>query len=128
MLSVVTRLRACRLLDWHTFCLKPLRLVLTKGQSRQEELNVSIIAWIVVGLIAGWLAGMAMGGHGFGVLGNIIVGILGAVIGGFVAGLIFPGTDFTTGFNVATIITAFIGAVVLLLILRAIPGRQPFER
>jgi uncharacterized membrane protein YeaQ/YmgE (transglycosylase-associated protein family) len=75
------------------------------------------------GLIAGWLAGMAMGGRGFGVLGNIVVGVL---IGGFLESTFF-GRD-VTGFNVGSIVLAFLGAIVLLLILRAIPGRQPFER
>jgi uncharacterized membrane protein YeaQ/YmgE (transglycosylase-associated protein family) len=75
------------------------------------------------GLIAGWLAGMAMGGRGFGVLGNIVVGVL---IGGFL-GSTFFGWD-VTGFNVGSIVLAFLGAIVLLLIVRPIPGRQPFER
>ncbi len=87
---------------------------------------MGIVAWLLVGLIAGWLAGMAMGGRGFGVLGNIVVGVLGALIGGFL-GSTFFGWD-VTGFNVGSILLAFLGAVVLLLILRAIPGRQPFER
>jgi uncharacterized membrane protein YeaQ/YmgE (transglycosylase-associated protein family) len=89
-------------------------------------LGSGIIAWLLVGLIAGWLAGMAMGGRGFGVLGNIVVGVLGALIGGFL-GSTFFGWD-VTGFNVGSILLAFLGAIVLLLILRAIPGRQPFER
>jgi uncharacterized membrane protein YeaQ/YmgE (transglycosylase-associated protein family) len=87
---------------------------------------MSIIAWLVVGLIAGWLAGLLMGGRGFGLLGNIIVGIIGAVIGGFLASALgFGGVD---GFNVMSIVTSVIGAIVLLLILRAIPGVQPYER
>jgi uncharacterized membrane protein YeaQ/YmgE (transglycosylase-associated protein family) len=87
---------------------------------------MGIIAWLVVGLIAGWLAGMMMGGRGFGVVGNIVVGILGAIIGGFLGSALF-GVD-VNGINVQSILVAFLGAVVLLLILRAIPGRQPFER
>jgi uncharacterized membrane protein YeaQ/YmgE (transglycosylase-associated protein family) len=87
---------------------------------------VSIIAWLVVGLIAGWLAGMAMGGRGFGVLGNIVVGIVGAIIGGFLAST-FLGQD-VSGFSLPSILVAFLGAIVFLLILRAVPGSQPFER
>jgi uncharacterized membrane protein YeaQ/YmgE (transglycosylase-associated protein family) len=87
---------------------------------------MGIIAWLVVGLIAGWLAGMAMGGRGFGILGNIVVGIIGALLGGFVGGALF-GWD-VTGFNLASILVAFLGAVLFLLVLRAIPGTQPFER
>ena len=87
---------------------------------------MGFIGWILVGLVAGWLAGMMMGGRGFGVLGNIVVGIIGSLLGGFLASL-FLGVD-PGGFNLVSILTAFVGAVVFLLILRAIPGRQPFER
>jgi uncharacterized membrane protein YeaQ/YmgE (transglycosylase-associated protein family) len=87
---------------------------------------VSIIVWLIVGLIAGWLAGMAMGGRGYGIIGNIVVGIVGAIIGGFLAST-FLGLD-VSGFNLPSILVAFLGAVVFLLILRAIPGAQPFER
>jgi uncharacterized membrane protein YeaQ/YmgE (transglycosylase-associated protein family) len=87
---------------------------------------MGILAFLLVGLIAGWLAGMAVGGHGFGILGDIIVGVVGALLGGFVGSALF-GWD-VTGFNVGSIVLAFLGAVLFLLILRAIPGRQPFER
>ena len=87
---------------------------------------MSIIVWLIVGLIAGWLAGMAMGGRGFGVLGNMVVGIIGALIGGFLAST-FLGLD-VSGFNLPSILVAFLGAIVFLLILRLIPGSQPFER
>lgn len=87
---------------------------------------MSIIVWLIVGLIAGWLAGMAVGGHGFGVLGDIVVGIVGALIGGFLASTFF-GLD-VSGFNLPSVLVAFLGSVVFLLILRAVPGRQPFER
>ena len=87
---------------------------------------MGFIAWILVGLIAGWLAGMMMGGRGFGVLGNIVVGIIGSLIGGFLASM-FLGVD-PSGFNLGSILVSFVGAVVFLLILRAIPGAQPFER
>jgi uncharacterized membrane protein YeaQ/YmgE (transglycosylase-associated protein family) len=87
---------------------------------------MTLIAWLLVGLIAGWLAGMVMGGRGFGILGNIVVGVIGAFVGGFLASM-FLGMD-VTGFNLGSILVAFAGAVVFLLILRAIPGAQPFER
>ncbi len=87
---------------------------------------MSIIVWLIVGLIAGWLAGMAMGGRGFGVLGNMVVGIIGALIGGFLAST-FLGLD-VSGFSLPSILVAFLGAIVFLLILRLIPGSQPFER
>ena len=87
---------------------------------------MGFIAWIIVGLIAGWLAGMAMGGRGFGTLGNIVVGIIGSLVGGFLANMFF-GMD-PSGFSIGSIVVAFLGAVVFLAILRAIPGSQPFER
>ncbi len=84
---------------------------------------MSIIAWIVVGLIAGWLAGLIMKGGGYGLVGDIVVGILGAIIGGFLAGLLLGG-DYTTGINIPTIIVALIGAIILIAILRLVtPGR-----
>jgi uncharacterized membrane protein YeaQ/YmgE (transglycosylase-associated protein family) len=78
-----------------------------------------IIAWLVVGLVAGWLAGKVSRGHGFGLIGDIVVGLIGALIGGFLAGLIFNGSIGLIG----SIIVAFLGAVLLLAILRALSGR-----
>ena len=76
-----------------------------------------IIAWLIIGAIAGWLAGLLVKGGGFGLIGDIVVGIVGAVIGGWLAGVL--GISIGSGF-IASIITAIIGAVILLLILRAI--------
>jgi uncharacterized membrane protein YeaQ/YmgE (transglycosylase-associated protein family) len=78
-----------------------------------------ILAWLVVGLVAGWLAGKVSRGHGFGLVGDLVVGLIGALIGGFLAGLIFHGTVGLLG----SIIVAFLGAVILLAILRALSGR-----
>ena len=77
----------------------------------------AILIWIIVGAIAGWLAGLVVRGAGFGLVGDIIVGIVGA----FIAGLLLPrlGVHFGTGL-VGAIIDAFIGAVILLLILRLV--------
>ena len=84
---------------------------------------MSILAWIVVGLIAGWLAGLVMRGGGYGLIGDIVIGIVGAIIGGFVAGVLLGG-DYVTGINLPTIIVSFVGAVILIAILRAVaPGR-----
>lgn len=78
---------------------------------------MNIIWFVLVGLIAGWLAGVLMKGGGFGVLGDIVVGIVGALIGGFLFGSlgVFPG-----GGLLGAIIVATIGAVVLILLLRLI--------
>jgi uncharacterized membrane protein YeaQ/YmgE (transglycosylase-associated protein family) len=77
----------------------------------------SIIIWLIVGAIAGWLAGMVVKGGGFGLIGDIIVGIVGAVI----AGWLLPQLGIVIGSGIiAAIIDAFIGAVILLIILRLI--------
>ena len=76
---------------------------------------MGILAWIVVGLIAGWLAGQVMKGGGYGVLVDIILGILGGVVGGWIFGAlgIWHG-----GGMIGSIIVAFIGAVILVAITR----------
>ena len=83
---------------------------------------MNIIAWLVVGLIAGWLAGQVMKGGGYGVVGDIVIGIVGALLGGFLAGALFGG-DFVTGINISTIVVAFVGAIILLFAIRSLPGR-----
>jgi uncharacterized membrane protein YeaQ/YmgE (transglycosylase-associated protein family) len=77
----------------------------------------SIIIWIIVGAIAGWLAGMVVKGGGFGLIGDIVVGIVGALI----AGWLLPQLGIVIGSGIiAAIIDAFIGAVILLIIIRLI--------
>jgi uncharacterized membrane protein YeaQ/YmgE (transglycosylase-associated protein family) len=77
----------------------------------------SLIAWIVIGVVAGWLAGMLVKGGGFGLIGDIIVGVIGAFIGGYLAGLLH--IHIGTGM-VSSIITATVGAIVLIVILRLV--------
>lgn len=77
-----------------------------------------LIAWIVVGLIAGWLAGQFMKGSGYGLIGDLVVGLIGALIGGFLASFFITGSVGLIG----SIIVAFIGAVVLVAIVRAVSG------
>jgi uncharacterized membrane protein YeaQ/YmgE (transglycosylase-associated protein family) len=77
-----------------------------------------IIWWLVVGLIAGALAGLVMRGGGYGIVGDIIVGLVGALVGGFVAGLFGLGSS---GF-IGSIIIAFIGACIFIFLLRLISG------
>ena len=81
----------------------------------------TVLWWLVVGLIAGFLASVVMRGGGYGIVGDIIVGIVGAIIGGFLASLLGLGAS---GF-VGTIIIAFIGACILIAILRAVSGGFP---
>ena len=79
------------------------------------------LAWIIVGGIAGWLASMVMHSRQ-GLVMDIVVGIIGAFIGGFLLSAI--GTPGVTGFNLWSVIVAFIGAVVLLGVLRLFSGRS----
>ena len=73
----------------------------------------SLIAWLIVGAIAGWLAGLIVKGFGFGLIGNIVIGIIGAVI----AGWLLPRLGIALGSGmIAAIINAVIGAVILLVI------------
>ena len=78
---------------------------------------MGFIAWIVVGLIAGWLAGQVMKGGGYGVLVDIVLGILGGILGGWIFNAvgIWPG-----GGMLGAIIVAFVGAVILVAISRAV--------
>ncbi len=80
---------------------------------------VSILAWIVLGAIAGWVASMITGTRE-GWLANVVVGILGAVIGGLVLQLF--GASQPSGFNVPSVLTAILGAVILLGMVRAFRG------
>jgi uncharacterized membrane protein YeaQ/YmgE (transglycosylase-associated protein family) len=75
-----------------------------------------LIAWLVVGLIAGWLAGQFMKGGGYGLVGDIILGIIGAFIGGFIFSLMLPGSNVGL---IGSIVVAFIGAVILIALARA---------
>ena len=79
-----------------------------------------IIAWLVVGLIAGWLAGLMMKGSGYGMLGDIIVGLIGSVLGGVMLSFFVEGAAGFWG----SIFVAFIGACVLIFLVRMISGRQ----
>jgi len=77
----------------------------------------ALIIWLVVGAVAGWLAGMVVKGGGYGLIGDIVVGIL----GGLIAGWLLPQVGIVIGSGIiAAIIDAFIGAVILLIVMRLI--------
>jgi uncharacterized membrane protein YeaQ/YmgE (transglycosylase-associated protein family) len=83
---------------------------------------MGIISWLVVGAIAGWLAGLLVkGDESLGVIGHIVLGIVGAIVGGFIAGLL-TGGDYVTGVNVTTIVVAVIGAVIAVVAYNALRG------
>ncbi|MEO1038957.1 MAG: GlsB/YeaQ/YmgE family stress response membrane protein [Pseudomonadota bacterium] len=78
---------------------------------------MGLIIWLLIGLAAGYLAGVVMKGQRpFGLIGDLILGLLGAVVGGFLLGLL----GFASGGLIASLVTAFIGAVVLIFLVRLI--------
>ena len=83
---------------------------------------IGILVWIIVGAIAGFVASKVLSGKGMGLLWDIVVGILGAFVGGWLASLVglpvSPGT-----FTIGGLLSAFVGAVILLIIFRAVAGR-----
>jgi len=82
---------------------------------------MSLLAWIVVGLIAGWLASQVVPSR-FGIVGDTVIGMVGALIGGFLFNQF--GAAGTSGLNVWSILVAFVGAVVLLVVIRAFSGQR----
>lgn len=81
---------------------------------------MGILSWLIVGGLAGWIASMIMGKNAqMGLVANIIVGIIGGLLGGWVLGLFGIGAGMT-GINIGSIVTAIIGAVILLAIVNAI--------
>jgi len=91
---------------------------------------MGLISWLIVGAIAGWLAGMLVkGDEGMGIIGHILLGIVGALVGGFLVGLILPGDrDYINGINIETIVVATIGAVVAVVLWNAVLGRSRVGR
>jgi uncharacterized membrane protein YeaQ/YmgE (transglycosylase-associated protein family) len=83
---------------------------------------MSILAWIILGLVAGWLAGQFMRGGGYGIIGDIVLGIIGAIVGGFLSSTLL-GVD-VTGFNIISVLIAFVGAVIVIAISRMLTGRR----
>ena len=83
---------------------------------------MGIIAWIVLGAIAGFITNLIMGG-GEGVILTVVLGIVGAVVGGYLAGTVFKVAD-VTGINVESIVVAVIGAIIVVAVYRMIGGRR----
>jgi uncharacterized membrane protein YeaQ/YmgE (transglycosylase-associated protein family) len=91
---------------------------------------MGILSWIVVGLIAGWLAGQVMKGGGYGLIGDIVVGVVGGLLGGWIATSLLHIGASMNGINLQSILVAFVGAVVLLVLMRMLAGggRRSFFR
>ena len=84
---------------------------------------MTIIGWVILGALAGWLASIITGRNAqMGCIANIIVGILGGLLGGWLMSMF--GGEGVTGFNIPSLIVALVGAVVLLLIWNAVAGRR----
>ena len=83
---------------------------------------MSILGWIILGLIAGWLAGVLVKGSGYGVVEDIVLGILGALVGGAITSTLM-GVDIT-GFNLESLLVAVLGAIVVIFIARLISGSR----
>lgn len=82
------------------------------------------LSWIIVGAVAGWLAGMLVkGDEGLGVIGHIVLGLLGALIGGYVVSLMTGNDPMDGVFDISTILTAVVGAVALVLVGSMVMGR-----
>lgn len=84
---------------------------------------MTILAWLVVGLLAGWIANMIMSSGSGGLLADLLLGVLGAILGGFLVGQI-TGVDYTTGINLPTILVAIAGSIVVIGIYRLLSGRR----
>jgi uncharacterized membrane protein YeaQ/YmgE (transglycosylase-associated protein family) len=85
---------------------------------------MSIIAWLVLGAIAGWIAGLIVpGDEGYGVIGTIIAGIVGGLVGGFLIGIL-TGESYMDEFTIGSIIAAVIGAVIVVFVWKSLAGRR----
>jgi uncharacterized membrane protein YeaQ/YmgE (transglycosylase-associated protein family) len=83
---------------------------------------MGILAWIVVGLIAGFLAGQVMRGGGYGLIGDIVVGVLGGLLGGWIGTTFLHVSAAMNGINLESILVAFCGAILLLIVFRLVAG------
>ena len=86
---------------------------------------MSIIGWIVFGLIAGFIASKIVNKQGEGLFLDIILGIVGAVVGGYLVSF-FTGAPWQSGFNIPSMIVAIVGAVIVLAIYHAVFGRRSY--
>jgi uncharacterized membrane protein YeaQ/YmgE (transglycosylase-associated protein family) len=90
-----------------------------------EEQHMSIIAWVVLGAIAGYLAGFIVkGDEGLGIIGHIVLGIVGAVVGGFLASVLFNTKPIDGALDISSIVVATIGAIITVVVVSAVTGRS----
>ena len=90
---------------------------------------MSILAWIVLGAIAGYLAGfLVRGDEGLGIIGHIVLGIVGALVGGFLAGALFNTDPINGALDISSIVVATLGAVITVVVVNAVTGRSRVGR
>jgi len=94
------------------------------GRQKKEAAVVltAMVGWIIIGVIAGWLAGLVLGGSGFGVLGDMVIGLIGALIGVFLVRTLLGNANGANGGFLWSLLVSFVGAVLLLLVVRALAG------
>jgi uncharacterized membrane protein YeaQ/YmgE (transglycosylase-associated protein family) len=86
---------------------------------------MSIIAWIILGAIAGYLAGfLVKDDEGLGVIGHIVLGIVGALVGGFLASVLFKTNPIDGAFDISSIVTAVIGAILVVIVVNMVTSRS----
>ena len=87
--------------------------------------TMNIISWLILGAIAGYLAGfLVKGDEGLGVIGHIVLGIVGALVGGFLASVLFKTDAINGAFDIGSIVVATIGAVIAVVVVNAVTGRS----
>jgi uncharacterized membrane protein YeaQ/YmgE (transglycosylase-associated protein family) len=101
----------------------PLYRKLNSTNKENEPMGHGLIAWIFIGIVAGWLTGKLMKGSGFGMIMDMVVGLIGALIGGFLSSHLGFGGTGDHGL-IGSIVIAVIGAVVLTLIVRLVSGNR----
>jgi uncharacterized membrane protein YeaQ/YmgE (transglycosylase-associated protein family) len=89
------------------------------------EYEMGLLSWLIVGLVAGWLANQLMRRGRGNAVTDIIVGVIGALVGGFLAAELFGVSNAVNGINVGSVFVAFLGAIVAIVLVRALPGRSP---
>ena len=86
---------------------------------------MGLFSWLIVGAIAGWVAGkLVPGDEGYGVLGTIIAGIIGAFVGGWLFALLTSKDDWLTGIDITTLLAAIVGAVIVVVVWQMLTGRR----
>ena len=84
---------------------------------------MSIIGWIVLGAIAGYLAGFIVrGDEGLGIIGHVVLGIVGALVGGFLAGVLFNSDPINGALDISSIVVATLGAIITVVVVNALTG------